>query len=173
VGLVEPPNRRAGTLRTLWLGATSQACAKGDARAYLAPTNAGAPMTLILNLLWFVLGGFAAGLSWLLSAALLACTIVGLPWATAALRIGLFTFFPFGRRVVDRRALGREDIGTGPVGCLLNVIWFVLGGWWLALAHIVLGIVFLIPLITIPFAFQHFKLAAIALAPIGKEIVTI
>lgn len=130
-------------------------------------------MTLILNLLWFLLGGWAAGLSWLFSAVLLALTVVGLPWAQAAIRIGLFTFFPFGRQVVDRRALGRRDLGTGSVGCLLNVIWFVLGGWYLALAHLVLGVLLLIPLITIPFALQHFKLAAIALAPIGKEVIEV
>jgi uncharacterized membrane protein YccF (DUF307 family) len=130
-------------------------------------------MTLILNLLWFLLGGWAAGLSWLFSAVLLALTVVGLPWAQAAVRIGLFTFFPFGKQVVDRRALGRQDLGTGPVGCLLNVIWFVLAGWWLALAHLVLGVLLLIPLITIPFALQHFKLAGIALAPIGKDVIEV
>jgi uncharacterized membrane protein YccF (DUF307 family) len=130
-------------------------------------------MTLILNLLWFLLGGWAAGLSWLFSAVLMALTVVGLPWAQAAVRIGLFTFFPFGKQVVDRRALGRQDLGTGPVGCLLNVIWFVLGGWYLALAHLVLGVLLLIPLITIPFALQHFKLAGIALAPIGKDVIEV
>jgi len=128
-------------------------------------------MTLLLNLIWFLLGGFVAGLGWLFSALILAVTIVGLPWAQAALRIGLFTFFPFGRQVVDRRVLGREDLGTGAFGCLLNVIWFVFGGWWLALGHILLGVALLIPLITIPFALQHFKLAVIALAPVGKEVV--
>jgi uncharacterized membrane protein YccF (DUF307 family) len=127
-------------------------------------------MTLALNLIWFVLGGWAAGLSWLFSAVLLALTIVGLPWAQAAIRIGLFSFFPFGHQVVDRTALGRHDLGTGPVGCLLNLIWFALGGWWLALTHVILGVALLLPLITIPFALQHFKLAAIALAPIGKEV---
>jgi uncharacterized membrane protein YccF (DUF307 family) len=130
-------------------------------------------MNLILNLLWFVLGGWAAGLTWLFSAVLLAITVVGLPWAQAAMRIGLFSFFPFGRQVVDRRVLGRADLGTGPVGCLLNVIWFVLGGWYIALAHLVLGVLLLLPLITIPFALQHFKLAAIALAPIGKEVIEV
>lgn len=128
-------------------------------------------MTLLLNILWFILGGWAAGLSWLIAAALLAITIVGLPWSAAALRIGLFSFFPFGRQVVDRRDLGREDLGTGSLGCLLNVVWFVLAGWWIALGHVLAGLVLLIPLITIPFALQHFKLAAIALAPIGKTVI--
>ena len=129
-------------------------------------------MTLLLNILWFVLGGFVAGLAWLLSALLLGITIVGLPWAFAAARIGIFTFFPFGKQVVPREAItGREDLGTGPLGFLLNVIWFVLGGWYLALIHIVHGVVLCVTIIGIPFGIQHFKLALIALAPIGKEVV--
>jgi uncharacterized membrane protein YccF (DUF307 family) len=129
-------------------------------------------MTLILNVLWFVLGGWASGLAWLVAALLLAVTIVGLPWAQAAIRIGLFTFFPFGREVVSRASVtGREDLGTGSLGLLLNVIWFVLGGWYLALMHLVGGVLLCVTIIGIPFGIQHFKLAGIALAPIGKEVV--
>lgn len=129
-------------------------------------------MTLLLNVLWFVLGGFVSGLAWLLAAVLLAITIVGLPWSLAAVRIAMFTFFPFGKQVVSRDVLtGREDLGTGPLGFLLNLVWFVLGGWYLALIHIVHGVVLCVSIIGIPFGFQHFKLALIALAPIGKEVV--
>ncbi|HEX4180653.1 MAG TPA: YccF domain-containing protein [Caulobacteraceae bacterium] len=129
-------------------------------------------MTLLLNILWFIFGGFFAGLAWLFAGLLLAITIVGLPWAQAAFRIGLFTFMPFGRQVVSRRAMtGREDLGTGPLGLLLNVVWFLLGGWYIALAHLVLGVVQLVLIITIPFGVQHLKLAAIALAPIGKDVI--
>ena len=125
-------------------------------------------MTLILNILWFIFGGFAAGLAWMFAGLVLAITIVGLPWAAAAFRIGLFSFMPFGKRVVDRP---RHDLGTGPLGFLLNVVWFLLGGWYIALAHLVIGVVQMIFIITIPFGLQHFKLAAIALAPVGKEVI--
>ena len=129
-------------------------------------------MSLILNILWFIFGGWIAGLTWLFAGVLLAITIVGLPWAQAAFRIGIFSFMPFGKQVVSRRALtGREDMGTGPMGFLLNVVWFVLGGWYIALAHLMIGVVQLILIITIPFGLQHLKLAAIALAPIGKEVI--
>ncbi len=129
-------------------------------------------MNLILNILWFIFGGFLAGLAGLLAGVLLAITIVGLPWAQAAFRIGLFTFMPFGKQVVSRHSItGREDLGTGPMGFLLNVIWFVLGGWYIALGHLVLGVIQLILIVTIPFGLQHLKLAAIALAPIGKEVI--
>jgi uncharacterized membrane protein YccF (DUF307 family) len=129
-------------------------------------------MSVILNLIWFVLGGFVSGCAWLLSALLLGITIVGLPWSMAAARIGLFTFFPFGNRIVDRSSLtGHDDLGTGAPGCLLNLIWFVLGGWYVALVHLIFGVLLLLPIITIPFALQHFKLMRIALAPVGKTVI--
>jgi uncharacterized membrane protein YccF (DUF307 family) len=128
-------------------------------------------MRLILNILWFILGGFATGLAWMFGALLLAITIVGLPWAAAAFRIGVFAFFPFGRHVVPRQAVsGREDLGTGCLGVGLNIIWFVLAGWYIALAHIVLGAAQALTIIGIPFAIQNFKLAIIALAPVGKTV---
>jgi uncharacterized membrane protein YccF (DUF307 family) len=131
-------------------------------------------MNLILNILWFIFGGFAAGLAWLLAGVLLALTIVGLPWSMAAFRIGVFSFMPFGKQVVSRRSMtGREDLGTGPLGFLMNVVWFVLGGWYISLAHLVIGVIQLVLIITIPFGLQHLKLAAIALAPIGKEVIEV
>lgn len=129
-------------------------------------------MTVILNLLWLVFGGLVAGIAWFFSAILLALTVIGLPWAAAAARIGLFTLWPFGRRVVDRALVsGRQDLGTGPIGFLLNVIWFLLGGWYLALAHLVAGVILMLLIVTIPFGLQHFKLARIALAPVGVTII--
>jgi len=129
-------------------------------------------MTLILNILWFVLGGFAAGLTWLLSAVLLAITIIGLPWAAAAWRIGMFSFFPFGKTIISRaEQTGQHDLGTGPLGLVLNIIWFLFGGWYIALAHVLIGVALFPFIITIPFSIQHFKLALIALAPVGVAVV--
>ena len=129
-------------------------------------------VSLILNILWFIFGGFAAGAAWLVGAAVLAITIIGLPWAGAAVRIGLFSFAPFGRQVVDRQNVtGREDLGTGDLGIILNVVWLVFAGWYIALAHLVVGVALMVSLIGIPFGIQHFKLAIIALAPVGKTVV--
>lgn len=129
-------------------------------------------MSLILNILWFIFGGFISGLAWLFAAVLLAITVVGLPWSAAAFRIGLFSFAPFGRHVVPRSAVsGHGDLGTGPLGFLLNVIWAVLAGWWLALHHLILGVALCVTLIGIPFGIQHFKLAMIAFAPVGQTVV--
>ncbi len=129
-------------------------------------------MRLLLNILWFVLGGCISGTLWLLSGVLLAITIIGLPWAMAAFRIASFSYWPFGRTVVSRAELHRRnDLGTGALGLLLNVVWFVLGGWYLALHHIILGVGLCITIIGIPFGLQHLKLAIISLAPVGKAVV--
>jgi uncharacterized membrane protein YccF (DUF307 family) len=126
----------------------------------------------ILNVLWFILGGWISGLLWLLGGLLLAVTIVGLPYTGAAWRIAGFAFWPFGREIVSRDVLtGREDLGTGPLGCGLNVIWFLLAGWYIALGHLMIAIAEAISIIGIPFALKDLQLAQIAMAPIGKEVV--
>jgi uncharacterized membrane protein YccF (DUF307 family) len=111
---------------------------------------------------------------WLLAAVVMALTIIGLPWARAAFNIGLYTLLPFGQRAVSRAEYtGHDDIGTGPVGVLGNIIWLVLAGWWLALGHLITAIALAITIIGLPFAWAHLKLAGIALWPIGKMIVPI
>ena len=129
-------------------------------------------MTLILNILWFIFGGFISGCLWLLGGALLAITIVGLPYAGAAWRIAGFAFWPFGKEILPRDAVtGRGDLGTGGLGCVLNVIWFLLGGWYIALAHLVAAFFEAITIIGIPFAIKDLQLAGVALAPIGRVVV--
>ena len=87
-------------------------------------------MNLVLNLLWFILGGFWMGLAWVLAGVIMIVTIIGIPWAGAAFSIASFSFWPFGRMAVDRRMLtGREDVGTGPLGLLGNIIWFLFAIW--------------------------------------------
>jgi uncharacterized membrane protein YccF (DUF307 family) len=127
----------------------------------------------LLNLLWIVLGGFAMALGWMIAAVIMAITIIGVPWARAAFNIARYTLLPFGYKAVSRdEYFGQEDIGTGPLGMIGNIIWLVLAGWWLALSHLAIAIVFAITIIGIPFAWAHFKLAALALWPIGKTIVS-
>ncbi len=84
----------------------------------------------------------------------------------------LYTLLPFGRRAVSRRDyLGEEDLGTGPLGLLGNLIWLILAGWWLALGHLITAILLAVTIIGIPFAWAHLKLAGLALWPIGEMIV--
>jgi len=130
-------------------------------------------MRAILNFLWFVLGGVFMGLGWWLVGAVAFLTIVGIPWGKACFVIGQFTFFPFGREAVSRKELNnRDDIGTGSLGLVGNILWFVFAGIWLAIGHVLSAIACFISIIGIPFGVQHLKLAGIALAPIGKTIVT-
>jgi uncharacterized membrane protein YccF (DUF307 family) len=132
------------------------------------------PLRFLLNVLWVFTGGLWTAAAWILGALLMCLTIIGLPWARAAFNIALYTFLPFGHRAVSRaRFTGREDIGTGPLGVLGNLIWLILAGWWLAVLHLVNAAALAITIIGIPFAWAHIKLAAIALWPIGRMIVTV
>jgi uncharacterized membrane protein YccF (DUF307 family) len=128
-------------------------------------------MSLLLNVLWIVFGGAWMALGWLVAAVIMAITIVGLPWARAALNIAVYTLLPFGQRAVSRAEYtGRGDVGTGPLGFLGNLVWLVLAGWWLALGHLVTALLLAVTILGIPFAWAHLKLAGIALWPIGKMI---
>jgi uncharacterized membrane protein YccF (DUF307 family) len=128
----------------------------------------------IFNLLWFILGGFIMGLSWWFTGILCFVSIVGIPWGKACFVIGQFTFFPFGKEAVSRKDLYlKDDIGTGNLGLIGNVIWFAFAGFWLALGHLAAALANVVTIIGIPFGIQHLKLAVISLAPIGKTIVPI
>jgi uncharacterized membrane protein YccF (DUF307 family) len=130
------------------------------------------PWSFLLNLLWILFGGLWMAAGWVIAAIIMAITIVGLPWARAAFNIAAYTLLPFGQRAVDRDAyLGREDIGTGALGFLGNLIWLILAGWWLALGHLITAVGLAVTIVGIPFAWAHLKLAGIALWPIGKMIV--
>ena len=113
------------------------------------------------------------GLAWWLAGLLAFITIIGIPWGKACFVIGQFTFFPFGNEAINRQELNQhEDIGTGGLGLIGNILWFVFAGVWLAIGHLGSALLCFVTIIGIPFAIQHLKLAGIALAPIGKTIVT-
>ncbi len=130
------------------------------------------PVAAIGNLLWFVCGGFVLGLCWWAAGLVAFLSIVGIPWARACFVIGRFTFLPFGREAIDRKELtGQGDLGTGLLGLLGNVVWFLLAGLWLALGHLAVALFDFLTIIGIPFGIQHLKLAGLALAPVGKTVV--
>ena len=130
-------------------------------------------MRFIMNFIWFIFGGVLMGLCWWLIGLLAFVSIVGIPWGKACFVIGNFTFFPFGKEAISRKELhNKDDIGTGGLGLLGNIIWFICAGFWLAIGHICAGILCFITIIGIPFGIQHFKLAGISLAPIGMTIVS-
>jgi uncharacterized membrane protein YccF (DUF307 family) len=129
-------------------------------------------LSILLNILWIVFGGLWMAVGWVIAGIIMAITIIGLPWAWAAFNIAFYTLLPFGQKAVSRAEYtGQEDIGTGALGMIGNIIWLVLAGWWLALGHLLTAIVLAITIIGIPFAWAHLKLAGLALWPIGKIIV--
>ena len=120
-------------------------------------------MRTLLNILWFIFGGWISGTLWLAAGVIMSITIIGLPFAPGAFRMGFYSYFPFGLRV--------EEQDVGAASTLLNVVWLVLAGWWLALHHLALAIGLAVTIIGIPFAIQHLKLAVYSLMPVGKTIV--
>jgi uncharacterized membrane protein YccF (DUF307 family) len=122
-------------------------------------------MKTILNVIWLVLAGFWLALAYLVAAILLAITIIGLPFAKQSLKLARYALWPFGRALVQSPTRLR---GLSVVG---NVLWFVLAGWWLALAHIVTGIALCLTIIGIPLGIADFKMAGAALVPFGRRIV--
>lgn len=122
-------------------------------------------MNTLGNIIWIVFGGFFIFLEYLVGGLLLCLTIVGIPFGLQAIKLAQMALWPFGKHI--------EYLGYAP-GCLstlMNVLWFLLGGIWIALSHLVLGIIFAITIIGIPFAAQHFKLMSLALTPFGRKII--
>ncbi len=123
------------------------------------------PVTaLVLNVLWLLFGGAVAAFAWLVGGGIMALTIIGLPWCFAAFRIALYTALPFGHEM-------RSRPDADELSALGNVVWFIVAGWWLALAHLVLAVLLAVTIIGLPFAWAHLKLAGASLFPVGKEIV--
>lgn len=131
------------------------------------------PVSLLLNILWIVFGGAWMAAGWLLAAIIMAITIVGLPWARAALMMAAYTLLPFGQTVVARdRVDGAPGIGSGPLGTIGNLIWLVLAGWWLALGHLITALGLAVTIVGLPFAWAHVKLAGFSLWPVGRTVIT-
>ena len=129
-------------------------------------------MRTIGNILWFIFRGIWMGLGWWLAGLVAAITIVGFPWAKSCFVIGQFAFLPVGKEAVSGAVVnGSGDIGTGILGTLGNIIWFLCAGLWLAIGHVATALALFVTIIGIPFRWQHIKMAGLALAPIGKTIV--
>jgi uncharacterized membrane protein YccF (DUF307 family) len=121
----------------------------------------------LLNIIWLILAGVWLALSYLVAAVLLAITIIGLPFSKQALKLGRYALWPFGWTLIPAE---RRHKTISVVG---NVLWFVLAGWWLALVHLVTGLLLCLTIIGIPLGIASFKMAGAALVPFGKQVVRI
>lgn len=130
-------------------------------------------MRLIGNIIWFVMGGFFMALAWWAYGVLAFITLVGIPWGRSCFVLGQFSLWPFGKQTISRKRLtGREDIGTGTLGLIGNIIWILFAGIWLAIGHLMSAVACAITIIGIPFAIQHLKLAVVSFAPVGQTVVS-
>jgi uncharacterized membrane protein YccF (DUF307 family) len=123
-------------------------------------------MRFLLNIIWLVLAGFWLAIGYALAALVCFILIITIPFGIAALRIAVFALWPFGKTVIKRPDAG---IASG-IG---NVIWFVLCGWWLALAHLITGTLLCLTIIGIPLGLANYKLIPVSLLPLGREIVSV
>ena len=123
-------------------------------------------MRLVLNIIWFVLAGLWMAIGYALAALICFILIITIPFGIAALRIAVFALWPFGKTVVKRADAG---IASG-IG---NVLWFLLCGWWLALGHLITGVLLCLTIIGIPLGLANFKLIPVSLLPLGREILSV
>ena len=121
-------------------------------------------MKTIGNIIWLIFGGLLTAVEYILASLVMMITIIGIPFGLQTLKLGILALWPFGKTVTD---------SGGSSGCLcllMNIIWIFIAGFWICLTHFVFGLLLCITIIGIPFGRQHFKMAALALTPFGKEI---
>jgi uncharacterized membrane protein YccF (DUF307 family) len=123
-------------------------------------------MNILGNLVWLIFGGIIIAIEYFIGSIFLMITIVGIPFGIQTLKMASLSLWPFGRDTV---------VHTRASGCLyiiMNIIWLITGGIWIAITHAIFGLLLCITIIGIPFGLQHFKLTAIALSPFGRDIVS-
>jgi len=121
-------------------------------------------MSLLGNLIWLIFGGLLVGLGYMIGGLLMCLTIIGIPFGLQSIKIGFATLTPFGKTIVE------GDNANSPLRLIFNLIWIVLFGWEIALAHLLHALILAITIIGIPFAQQHIKLIQLALMPFGRDL---
>ena len=121
-------------------------------------------MSLLGNIIWLIFGGFIAGMGYIIGGLLLMLTIIGIPFGLKSIHLGVATLTPFGKKVVETGANG------GCLQLIFTVIWVILFGWEIAVAHLIAGAILAITIVGLPFAKQHFKLIPVALFPFVYDL---
>ena len=121
-------------------------------------------MSCLGNIIWLIFGGFLAGMGYIIGGVLMCLTIIGIPFGLQSIQLGIATFAPFGKEVIPSKE------NKGFVSLFLDVVWLVLFGWEIALAHLTGALILGITIVGIPFAVQHFKLIPVALFPFNYRL---
>jgi uncharacterized membrane protein YccF (DUF307 family) len=121
-------------------------------------------MKLLGNIIWLVFGGIIIAIEYCIGSLLLMVTIIGIPFGFQTLKLAGLALWPFGR---DTTA----SSSSGCLSLIMNILWLICGGLWIALSHVLFGALLCLTIIGIPFGLQHFKLAVVALSPFGRKIV--
>ena len=122
-------------------------------------------MKTLGNIIWIVFGGLEVALEYFVAGLALMITIIGIPFGLQSIKLGILALWPFGSKITSKKPQ------PGCLNLFMNVLWLFVGGIWICLSHLLLGILFCITIIGIPFGKMHFRLARLALSPFGKEIV--
>jgi uncharacterized membrane protein YccF (DUF307 family) len=122
-------------------------------------------MKILGNIIWLVFGGFAIFLEYILAGLALCVTIIGIPFGIQAFKLGLLALWPFGQKIEYM------DYAPGCLSTIMNILWLVIGGIWIALTHLLFGLLLFITIIGIPWGKQHFKMVSLALTPFGRRLV--
>ena len=122
-------------------------------------------MSLLMNILWMLFGGIVTAVEYLISSLGMMFTIIGIPFGLQTLKLSLLALCPFGKEIQTTPQAG------GCLSVIMNILWIVMGGFWISLTHLGFGLLLCITIVGIPFGRQHFKLAGLALTPFGKQIV--
>lgn len=121
-------------------------------------------MRLLGNIIWLIFGGLITALEYFISSIILMITIIGIPFGLQTIKLGLVALWPFGSEVRYR------ETTSGCLNLIMNILWVLIGGIWIALTHLLFGVILAITIIGLPFARQHFKLARLAITPFGYDV---
>jgi len=122
-------------------------------------------MNGLANIIWLIFGGLWSALGYVVGGALLCCTIIGIPFGLQCFKLARVVLWPFGKEIVNNHDAG------GCLSLLFNLIWLICGGFWIAVNHLIFGVLLCVTIIGIPFGLQHFRLIELSLMPFGKRVV--
>lgn len=121
-------------------------------------------MKTLGNILWLVLAGWWLALGYVVAGVVNFIFIITIPFGIASFRLANYSLWPFGRTVV-------RDPGAGAMSLLGNVLWLVFGGLSMAVGNVIAGVLLCLTIVGIPLGIAAFKLAGLALMPLGARIV--